>query len=138
MHYGATDKRGAAAMNRFEHRRVLVTGGGSGIGQATVLRMLQEGGRVVAADVSRAGLEDTVAKVGWAASCLTTVEMDVADEQSVIGGVRRAADALGGLDVLVNAAPVEEPCAHNGGTGGSRSRERCSAQVRDYSSPAHR
>ncbi|MER6900279.1 SDR family NAD(P)-dependent oxidoreductase, partial [Amycolatopsis sp. NPDC000740] len=37
-------------MNRYEGRRVLVTGAGSGIGQATVLRMLAEGGRVVAAD----------------------------------------------------------------------------------------
>jgi NAD(P)-dependent dehydrogenase (short-subunit alcohol dehydrogenase family) len=46
-------------MNRFDGRRVLITGGGSGIGQATVLRLLSEGGRVVAADVSEAGLEDT-------------------------------------------------------------------------------
>ncbi len=44
-------------MKRFEGRRVLVTGAGSGIGQATVARILEEGGTVVGADVSEAGLE---------------------------------------------------------------------------------
>ena len=37
-----------APLQRYTDRRVLITGGGSGIGQATVLRILDEGGRVVA------------------------------------------------------------------------------------------
>ncbi|MFE6964627.1 SDR family NAD(P)-dependent oxidoreductase [Agromyces sp. NPDC057679] len=93
-------------MNRYEGRRALVTGGGSGIGQATVLRMLAEGGRVVAADVSEAGLADTVAKAGEAAERLTTVTMNIADEASVREGVAAAVSALGGLDSLVNAAGI--------------------------------
>lgn len=93
-------------MNRYEGRRALVTGGGSGIGQATVLRMLAEGGRVVAADVSEAGLADTVAKAGDAADRLTTVAMNIADEASVRDGVAAAVAALGGLDALVNAAGI--------------------------------
>ena len=66
-------------MNRYEGRRALITGGGSGIGQATVLRMLREGGSVVAADVSTAGLEDTIAQAGTLAARLTTVTMNIAD-----------------------------------------------------------
>lgn len=97
-------------MNRYEGRRALVTGGGSGIGQATVLRMLAEGGSVVAADVSEAGLADTVAKAGAlagdAAGRLTTVPIDVADEESVKAGVASAVQALGGLDAVVNAAGI--------------------------------
>ncbi|MFI6488247.1 SDR family NAD(P)-dependent oxidoreductase [Streptomyces sp. NPDC050564] len=93
-------------MNRYAGRRVLVTGGGSGIGQATVERMLAEGGRVVAADVSEAGLEDTVAKAGADTGRLTTVLVNVADEVSVRDGITRAVAALGGLDVLVNAAGI--------------------------------
>lgn len=93
-------------MERYEGRRVLVTGGGSGIGQATVLRMLAEGGRVVAADVSEAGLADTVAKAGDAADRLGTVVMNIADEQSVKDGVAAAVARLGGLDALVNAAGI--------------------------------
>lgn len=93
-------------MNRYEGRRALVTGGGSGIGQATVLRMLAEGGTVVAADVSEAGLADTAAKAGEAADRLTTVTMNIAEENSVRDGVAAAVTALGGLDALVNAAGI--------------------------------
>ncbi|MFF0275313.1 SDR family NAD(P)-dependent oxidoreductase [Streptomyces sp. NPDC094447] len=93
-------------LTRYEGRRALITGGGSGIGQATVLRMLAEGGRVVAADISEDGLKDTVAKAGDAAGRLTTVVVNVADEASVRAGVAAAVEALGGLDVLVNAAGI--------------------------------
>ncbi|MEW1696037.1 SDR family NAD(P)-dependent oxidoreductase [Streptomyces sp. NPDC093249] len=93
-------------LTRYEGRRALITGGGSGIGQATVLRVLAEGGRVVAADISEDGLKDTAAKAGDTADRLTTVVVDVADEDSVRAGVATAVEALGGLDVLVNAAGV--------------------------------
>ncbi|MGW5122865.1 SDR family NAD(P)-dependent oxidoreductase [Streptomyces cyslabdanicus] len=93
-------------MNRYEGRRVLITGGGSGIGQATVLRILAEGGTVVAADVSERGLNDTVEKAGAHADRLTTLVVDIADEASVRAGVAAAVTALGGLDVLVNAAGI--------------------------------
>ncbi|WJV49223.1 SDR family NAD(P)-dependent oxidoreductase [Streptomyces flavofungini] len=93
-------------LTRYADRRALVTGGGSGIGQATVLRLLAEGGRVVAADVSEAGLKDTEQKAGADAVRLTTLVVDVADESSVRAGVAAAVSALGGLDVLVNAAGV--------------------------------
>ncbi|KKD08371.1 SDR family NAD(P)-dependent oxidoreductase [Streptomyces sp. WM6386] len=93
-------------MNRYENRRALVTGGGSGIGQATVLRLLAEGGTVVAADISEAGLKDTVEKAGAGARRLTTVLVDIADEASVRQAVALAVEALGGLDVLVNAAGI--------------------------------
>ena len=88
---------------RYTDRRVLITGGGSGIGQACVLRILDEGGQVVAADISQAGLDDTVAKAGSGDGRLSTVVLDVADEDSVTTGVRSAVDTLGGLDTLVFA-----------------------------------
>ncbi|MFG2637641.1 SDR family NAD(P)-dependent oxidoreductase [Streptomyces sp. NPDC048362] len=91
-------------MNRYEGRRVLITGGGSGIGQATVLRVLSEGGTVVAADVSEPGLKDTVRKAGADGDRLSALVVDIADETSVRAGVAAAIASLGGLDVLVNAA----------------------------------
>jgi NAD(P)-dependent dehydrogenase (short-subunit alcohol dehydrogenase family) len=93
-------------LQRYAGRRVLITGAGSGIGQACVLRLLAEGGRVVAADISEAGLADTRDRAGPAADQLGTVVMDVGGEESVATGVREAVKELGGLDTLVNVAGI--------------------------------
>ena len=95
-------------MKRLAHNRVLLTGGASGIGQATALRLLDEGAAVVAADVVADGLDKTCARAGeiGAGDRLTTLEMNVGDERSVVDGVRSAVDTLGGLDSLVNAAGI--------------------------------
>ena len=95
-----------ASVQRYADRRVLITGGGSGIGQACVLRILGEGGRVAAADISRSGLDDTLAKAGADRDRLHTVVVDVGDEESVVSGVGEALTTLGGLDTLVNVAGI--------------------------------
>src|SRR3954468_581256 len=95
-----------ASLERYADRRVLITGGGSGIGQATVLRILDEGGRVVAADISESGLKDTVAKAEPHGDRLATLVMDVGDEQSIKEGVAWTVEMLGGLDALVNVAGI--------------------------------
>jgi NAD(P)-dependent dehydrogenase (short-subunit alcohol dehydrogenase family) len=95
-------------MNRFSGRRIIVTGGGSGIGQGTVLRLLLEGGTVHAIDVNAAGLAATqqMATERGVPDLLTVDTVDIADEASVSAGVGSAIEALGGLDVLVNAAGI--------------------------------
>jgi NAD(P)-dependent dehydrogenase (short-subunit alcohol dehydrogenase family) len=95
-----------ASLQRYTDRRVLITGAGSGIGQATVLRILDEGGRVVAADISESGLKDTVAKAEMHGDRLSTLVIDVGGEESVKEGVAEAVRVLGGLDALVNAAGI--------------------------------
>ncbi|KJK59996.1 SDR family NAD(P)-dependent oxidoreductase [Saccharothrix sp. ST-888] len=95
-------------MNRFEGRRALITGAGSGIGQATARRILQEGGTVVAADVAEAGLAATreLAAADGTAGRLITKALDISDEGSVTSVVAEAIGELGGLDALVNAAGI--------------------------------
>ncbi|HEU4361895.1 MAG TPA: SDR family NAD(P)-dependent oxidoreductase [Mycobacterium sp.] len=95
-------------MNRLEGSRILVTGAASGIGQATAWRLLAEGAAVVAADISAAGLDKTRAQADAAGTGgrLATLEMNIADEQSVVDGVRSGVETLGGLDSLVNAAGI--------------------------------
>ncbi|WP_328732751.1 SDR family oxidoreductase [Streptomyces caniferus] len=95
-------------MNRFDGRRTLITGAGSGIGRATVHRILAEGGRVVAADIDAAGLQGTAdrAAADGGAGRLETTVLDIADEAAVRTAVTAAVSALGGLDVLVNAAGI--------------------------------
>ena len=95
-------------MHRFEGRRVIVSGGASGIGKATVLRLLDEQATVVATDINESALENLV---GEAANRnlverLTTLRMDIGDEASVTSGIASAISTLGGLDVLVNAAGI--------------------------------
>lgn len=95
-------------MKRLAGDRILVTGAASGIGQATALRLLDEDAAVVAADVAADGLDKTRARAAeiGATERLTTLEMNVGDEKSVIDGVRSAVDTLGGLDSVVNAAGI--------------------------------
>lgn len=96
-------------MQRFDDRRIIITGAGSGIGQATVARLLDEGGLVVACDVSSDGLEVTAAAADYAGTGkrLTTAVLDVASEEQVADVVDEAIAELGGLDVLVNAAAIQ-------------------------------
>lgn len=100
-------------MDRFADRRVIVTGAGSGIGQATVARLLDEGATVVACDISAEGLSKTSAAAEETGTDkrLTTAVLDVSDEASVTSSVGEAIRELGGLDVLVNAAAIQR-CAH--------------------------
>ena len=100
-------------MNRFDDQRIIVTGAGSGIGQATVARLLDEGGAVVACDVSADGLAATATAADDAGTGkrLTTMVLDVSSEEAVAIGVDSALDDLGGLDVLINAAAIQR-CAH--------------------------
>lgn len=89
-------------MQRFTGKRVLVTGGASGIGQATVLRLLAEGAHVVAVDVDEAGLKETAERAGT--DRLTTGVLDISNEDAVGTVIPDSVRSLGGLDVLVNAA----------------------------------
>ncbi|SOJ57437.1 Dihydroanticapsin 7-dehydrogenase [Mycobacterium simulans] len=93
-------------MKRLDGNRILVTGAGSGIGQATTLRLLDEGAAVVGADIATDGLAKTRARADEVATGdrFSALEMNVADEQAVVDGVRHTVDTLGGLDSLVNAA----------------------------------
>ncbi|MFE3262499.1 SDR family NAD(P)-dependent oxidoreductase [Nocardia sp. NPDC059091] len=95
-------------MERFDGRRVVITGAGSGIGRATVHRILAEGGQVVGADVNEAGLAETAkqAAENGNGDRLITLVVDIADEESVKAGVAAAVEALGGIDALINAAGI--------------------------------
>ena len=100
-------------MQRFDNRRIIVTGAGSGIGAATVARLLDEGGTVMGFDVSEQGLAATIAAVDDAdnAKRLRTAVVDVSSEEAVTRAVAETVAELGGLDVLVNAAAIQR-CAH--------------------------
>jgi len=86
-------------MRRFEGRVALVTGGGSGIGEATCRRLADEGARVVVADVDEAAARRVAEAVGGSA-----VRADVSDPTQSAAMIRHAVDVFGRLDVLDNNA----------------------------------
>lgn len=86
---------------RMQGRRILVTGGASGIGLATARRFVSEGARVALLDIDAQGLAAAARELGDAAM---TVRADVTDEAAVKTAVASAVAALKGLDGLVNAA----------------------------------
>jgi NAD(P)-dependent dehydrogenase (short-subunit alcohol dehydrogenase family) len=92
---------------RMQGKVALVTGAGSGIGRATSLQLAAEGARVVAADISLAGAEETVAQLRAAGGEGRAVRCDVTVESDVEAAVAAAVAAYGRLDCAVNNAGVE-------------------------------
>lgn len=93
-------------MGRFDDKVALLTGAGSGIGQATVLRLAAEGASVFAVDISPEGLEATAKLASDEGNTITTHVADVSSRDACIGAVQACIDAFGKLDVLGNIAGV--------------------------------
>ncbi len=102
-------------MGTLDGKRALVTGGSRGIGAAVARRLSAEGAAVAlsyenSADAANALVGDIVAAGGRAVA----VQMSAADPGSITKAVDTAADALGGLDIVVNnagifrAGPIDE------------------------------
>jgi NAD(P)-dependent dehydrogenase (short-subunit alcohol dehydrogenase family) len=87
-------------MGRLDGKVAVVTGGGSGIGEATARLMGAEGASVVVADLDRVEAERVAADVERAVA----VEVDVSEEDSVMRMIETAVRSFGGLDVLHNNA----------------------------------
>ena len=82
--------------------RVLITGGGSGIGLRTAELLVADGARVTALDVDEAGL----ARAAALGDRVTTLRVDVRSRDAVEAAVAQAEIAMGGLDRVVNSAGI--------------------------------
>lgn len=86
------------------NRVALVTGGGRGIGREICLGLGRDGRRVAVADIRVAEAAETVELLRAAGVEAVAVEMDVADSDSVAGGLLAVIDELGPVEILVNCA----------------------------------
>jgi glucose 1-dehydrogenase len=104
-----------AGMPGLKGKNVLVTGGTSGIGQATAVRFAEHGANVainyLTTPDEAAGTEEQVIaclrKVQQHGVRNVLVQGDVSSERDVVRMVGEASERLGGLDVLVNNAGIQ-------------------------------
>jgi NAD(P)-dependent dehydrogenase (short-subunit alcohol dehydrogenase family) len=85
---------------------VVVTGGGSGIGQAVCRRFAAEGAKVAVIGRTLSKCENTAAEIAAAGGTAFAVQADVAVEEEVQRAIRSVMDRFGKIDVLVNNAAV--------------------------------
>jgi len=88
---------------RLEGKIAVVTGGASGIGQATVRRFVAEGASVIIADLQREPGEALAAELGAATRYIAT---NVTREDDVAAAVDLAVSSFGRLDVMFNNAGI--------------------------------
>jgi len=89
---------------RFEGKTAVVTGGGSGIGLASVRRMAQEGAKIVIGDIDPASGEAAAKEVDG-----LFVRTDVTSEEEVNALFDAAASTYGSVDVAFNNAGISPP-----------------------------
>ena len=88
---------------RFQGKVALISAVGAGIGRATAAIIGREGGAVVGVDVDSGALDRLTAEIGAAGGRVLALRADALDAASVEDVVRRALDAFGRIDILVNA-----------------------------------
>jgi meso-butanediol dehydrogenase / (S,S)-butanediol dehydrogenase / diacetyl reductase len=87
----------------LQGKRVVVSGGASGIGAATVARFLEEGARVIVVDRDPRGCKQIKAKFP---TLVEAIVVDVADDRKVVDAFTQIDRLLDGIDVLVNNAGI--------------------------------
>jgi NAD(P)-dependent dehydrogenase (short-subunit alcohol dehydrogenase family) len=91
---------------RLEGKVALITGGGSGIGEATVKRFVKEGAKVTVLDVVEEAGNRVVDEVKKAGGEALFVKADICNMTQVEDAVKRTLDQFGKLDILVNNAGI--------------------------------
>jgi sorbitol-6-phosphate 2-dehydrogenase len=114
IHFGFIKRTIDMISKQLEDRKVLVTGGAQGLGEAICLRLAQEGCDVLIADINKDVVAKTAASIAESTGQdVFSVRVDVTDEASVEAAFKVAEDRFGRLDIVVaNAAIlIAEPIA---------------------------
>jgi NAD(P)-dependent dehydrogenase (short-subunit alcohol dehydrogenase family) len=98
-------------MGRMDGKVVVITGGGSGIGRASALRLAEEGASVAIGNRNAAAGEETVRLVEEQGGKASFFQTDVTDKQQVNALVKHAIDTHGGLHAAFNNAGAEDVAA---------------------------
>jgi len=91
---------------RLLNKVAIITGGGSGIGQATAVLFSEEGAKVVVVDIDKDSGQATVDMIGQRGQEAILVPADVTDSSEVRSMVDRVMRKFGKIDILVNSAGI--------------------------------
>ena len=93
---------------RLQDRVAIITGGGSGIGQAIAQRFAQEGAKVVVADRDVKRAASVTEQISTAEGVALAIPVEVTEAHSVGQMIQQALDAYGRIDILVNNAAISQ------------------------------
>jgi short-subunit dehydrogenase len=88
---------------------IVVTGGGSGIGRAVVLKLLKDGARVAAVDFNESALNETLALAGESQDRMSVHLVNVSDRDAVEALPDAVIAAHGAVDGIINNAGIIQP-----------------------------
>ena len=91
-------------MERFVGKAVVVTGAGSGFGEAIAKRFAREGAAVVVADIDSARAERVASEIVALGGKARSIRTDVSSADAVREMIAVAVSTFGGLDILINNA----------------------------------
>ena len=93
-------------MGKFNDKRVLITGGASGIGRLMGAMALDRGASILVIwDINQQSIDDTIAEL-TAKGKVVGYRVDVSDEQSVIDAAKAVKEQVGQIDILINCAGI--------------------------------
>ncbi len=93
---------------RLADQRIVVTGGGRGIGAEMAKAMAAEGGKLVIADLDLALAQEMAGTITTAGGSAVPVQVDVRDRASVAAMIAATVHAFGGLDAIFNNAGIAQ------------------------------
>jgi NAD(P)-dependent dehydrogenase (short-subunit alcohol dehydrogenase family) len=91
-------------VQEFSGKNLFISGATSGIGRATALRFAQAGANVAAVGRDQTALEDLSKELHALDVRCVTISADLAEDESVDVALAKGLSALGGIDILINAA----------------------------------
>ncbi|SFC27416.1 SDR family oxidoreductase [Tropicimonas isoalkanivorans] len=94
-------------MRGLKNRVVILTGGSSGIGKATALRLAEEGAKVAIFDLNESGARDAAAEVRD--GTIRAYGVDITDRAAVEAAVEQVEADLGPVELLANVAGWDLP-----------------------------
>jgi len=95
-------------MFNFKDKTVIITGGGSGIGAAMVMRFAQLGARVAVLEVDPDKAKKMASEISQPGFIINCYQVDVADQVAVMQAVQKVIDDLGTIDILINNAGISQ------------------------------